>query len=162
MPDSLSTATDSTTYPSMPAAAALAGDACDAVRAINHLTLLEVDAFENASDVYDLLGHLRDLTRMLPQTLAQAARWLALAESQGRLSVDSESTPTGARRVVADAVALLTLAARAAAAAGDDLGDAHSAVARLATDAYRDRPVPYLPAGGAPPDADLPDAGWSA
>lgn len=121
-----------------------AARASEAIRSLNRLTISYAPGYEFASDADQVLAHLRDLAQRIPQSLQQMGQWLALAESQGRLTDVATPTAQATRSTVADAIASLTMAAGYAASLGADLDRALSATSRLATDADEE-PVPYLP-----------------
>lgn len=128
--------------------------AAQAVRDLNHLTQDPVRGYVHAADVYDVLGNLRELAYSFRQSIGQAARWLAQAESLGRLSDIEASTAAGARATVVEAVASLTFAAGYAASLASDLATAQCEVGRLATDVAEDAPVPFVPAVHSDPSRD--------
>lgn len=127
-----------------PTPARRAAQAAEAVRALNHLTIAYAPGYESAADVDQVLAGLRELATRLPQALQQAARWLAAAEAQARLTDVEVPTAQATRTTVTDAIASLTLATGHAASLAADLGRAACATSRLATD-VDDEPVPYLP-----------------
>ncbi len=71
--------------------AQLADDAAEAIRAINHKTL--GGGYEHPSDVYDVVGGLAHLVRMLPQALQQAQGFIEKLNSTGELGHDSSEDP---------------------------------------------------------------------
>lgn len=93
-----------------------ASTAAEAVRALNHATLVtdpritvgRAGGYTCAQDVDATLVELTQLLRRLPQTLTQAAAWLSAADSLGLVVADDGGT---ALDLVADCVHLLHTAA---------------------------------------------------
>jgi hypothetical protein len=67
--------------------AALAHQAAEAVRSLNHATIFG-GGYEWPSDVDGVLVELELLARRIPQALYQASRWLAQAEAAGQVGHD--------------------------------------------------------------------------
>lgn len=148
MEDSFTSGTDSFSDPEADGGSVVrhAAAAAAAVRAMNHLTIVPGAGYTEPADVYSVVGNVRDLAHGLGQTLAQAARWLARQEADGRL-LDVEAPDQAATRAtVVDAVEMLASAAGYAASLASDVATAHSAVGRLAADDGWDRPVPFVAA----------------
>ncbi len=66
--------------------AQLADEAAENIRAINHKT---IGGYEHPSEVYDVVGGLAHLVRMLPQVLQQAQGYLEKLNSTNELGHDS-------------------------------------------------------------------------
>ncbi|HEY2269136.1 MAG TPA: hypothetical protein VGJ50_24970 [Streptosporangiaceae bacterium] len=89
-----------------PQAAALAWQAADAIRSLNHAAL-GPDGIGQPGDAYDVLGGLSLAASRLPQALAQVGRWLSAALAAGQLGSDDGTDPacavSGARIFLSDA-----------------------------------------------------------
>jgi hypothetical protein len=66
----------------------LAGEAAEAVRALNHATFPGTDGLAWPSDAYDILASLALLASRLPQLLGQLDRFVSHEVEAGRVSVD--------------------------------------------------------------------------
>ncbi|HUZ35997.1 MAG TPA: hypothetical protein VMV17_06690 [Streptosporangiaceae bacterium] len=73
------------TGPATPAE--LAGQAAEAVRALNHATLPGAGGLEYPADAYEVTGQLSVLAARLPQALAQLLAFLADQASAGAITV---------------------------------------------------------------------------
>jgi len=73
------------TGPATPAE--LAGQAAEAVRALNHATLPGAGGLEYPADAYEVTGQLSLLAARLPQALAQLLAFLADQASAGAITV---------------------------------------------------------------------------
>lgn len=145
MTDSLTSCTDTSTGSPLDLdPQPLASQAAEAVRSLNHATLWPGSGYETAADVAAAISELRRLASYLPQALTQAARWLAQAESQGRITTDHLPGGGNARLTTVSAVHALTTAAAYAASLAADLGEAQEAASHLVTDAALDASIPYL------------------
>ena len=67
--------------------AELAGQAAEAVRALNHATLPGADGLANPADAYEVTGQLSLLAARLPQALAQILAFLGEKAAAGRITV---------------------------------------------------------------------------
>jgi hypothetical protein len=73
------------TGPATPAE--LAGQAAEAVRALNHATLPGTGGLEYPADAYEITGQLAVLAARLPQALAQLLAFLAEQANAGQITV---------------------------------------------------------------------------
>jgi hypothetical protein len=73
-----------------PQAAAVARQAAEAIRSLNHATL---GGLGQPGDAYDVLGDLALAASRLPQALAQVGRWLAAALAAGQLGSSDGTDP---------------------------------------------------------------------
>jgi hypothetical protein len=73
------------TGPASPAE--LAGQAAEAVRALNHATLPGTGGLEYPADAYEVTGQLSLLAARLPQALAQLLAFLAGQAAAGQITV---------------------------------------------------------------------------
>lgn len=103
-----------------------ADDAYEAIRAINHMT---GGGAIPAPVVYDVLGNLKGVGHMLPQTLRQLAEGLGRSLDDYDVYEDDGSDPVHS---VATATDHLTRAAQLAAQIGEELEKAQSAISRQA------------------------------
>jgi hypothetical protein len=67
--------------------AELAGQAAEAVRALNHATLPGADGLAYPADAYEVTGQLSLLAARLPQALAQILAFLGEQAAAGRITV---------------------------------------------------------------------------
>jgi hypothetical protein len=67
--------------------AGLAGQAAEAVRALNHATLSGAGGLEHPADAYEVTGQLAVLAARLPQALAQLLAFLAEQAAAGAITV---------------------------------------------------------------------------
>lgn len=67
--------------------AELAGQAAEAVRALNHATLPGTGGLEYPADAYEVTGQLSILAARLPQALAQLLAFLAEQAAAGAITV---------------------------------------------------------------------------
>ncbi len=67
--------------------AGLAGEAAEAVRALNHATLPGAGGLVFPADAYDVTGQLALLASRLPQALAQILAFLTAEVQAGRVAV---------------------------------------------------------------------------
>jgi len=67
--------------------AALAGEAAEAVRALNHATLPGTSGLTFPADAYDVAGQLALLASRLPQALAQLLAFLQAEVKAGRVVI---------------------------------------------------------------------------
>jgi hypothetical protein len=103
-----------------PQATALARQASEAVRSLNHAAL-GPGGLRQPADVYDVLGELSPAASRLPYLLTQVGHWLAAALAAGQLGSDDGTDPAG---TVGTARAFLADARGTAAALARDLGRA--------------------------------------
>ena len=68
-------------------AAGLAGEAAEAIRALNHATRPAAGGLEYPADAYDVTGQLAALAARLPQALAQLLAFLRAEEAAGRIAM---------------------------------------------------------------------------
>ncbi|MHB1820890.1 MAG: hypothetical protein ACYCO9_23085 [Streptosporangiaceae bacterium] len=73
------------TGPASPAE--LAGQAAEAVRALNHATLPDTSGLEYPADAYEVTGQLSLLAARLPQALAQLLAFLSEQAAAGQITV---------------------------------------------------------------------------
>jgi len=106
---------------------ALANEAAEAIRSLNHATIFD-GGYEWPSDVDAVLVELEVLTRRIPQALDQASRWLARAQSAGRVGHDGGEDPGPA---VAEIETGLTVASSCAAQLAETLNRVRQLTARL-------------------------------
>jgi hypothetical protein len=104
----------------IPQAAALARQAAEAVRSLNHAAL-GPGGLRQPADVYDVLGELSLAASRMPFLLAQVGRWLAAALDAGQLGSDDGTDPAG---TIGTARAFLGAARGSAACLARDLGRA--------------------------------------
>lgn len=102
---------------------ALAEDAYEAIRAINHRTMW---AKLPAPLVYSILGSLKGVGHLLPQALDQLASGLGRSLDEYEVYEDDNRDPAQSVAIAADH---LTLAVQLAAALGESLELAQSAIA---------------------------------
>lgn len=76
----------------VPGAAALARQAAESLRSLNHATLSR-DGLACPGDAYAVLGELAGAVSRLPQALAQVGRHLAAALEAGQLGSDDGTDP---------------------------------------------------------------------
>lgn len=100
-------------------AAALARQAAEAVRALNHSA--GDGGLRQPADAYDVLGELQLAASRLPYLLTQVGRWLAAALEAGQLGTDDGTDPAC---TVATARAFLADARGTASDLARDLGSA--------------------------------------
>lgn len=111
---------------------ALAGQAAEAVRALNHLTHPGIGSLSGPAEADAVLADLACLAGRLPQLLAQLAGWLRTEDQAGRLRVDACCPYPDSAAAVAAATAALTRAGGAACHTGAALDAAHQTLAHLA------------------------------
>lgn len=102
-----------------------AGDACEAIRSINHLT---GGSAMPASLVYDVLAQLKGVGHLLPQGLTQLAAGLNLSLDKAGVTDDDSRDPL---QSVAAATEHLTRASELALQLGIELDKAQSALSDL-------------------------------
>jgi hypothetical protein len=111
---------------------AVAELAAEALRAVNHLTLVPpspaTPGWEDIGDIYRVLGEVRVLVDRLPQALGQLADHLTSSADAYETDAATNATPAA---VVAAAVAGLRSAQECFYLAGFDLGAAQSEVSHL-------------------------------
>ena len=113
--------------------AAIADQAAEAIRSLNHLTRREAAGLTYPSDVYDVLGGLATMAARLPQLAQQLASWLEREHQAGRVGQDGSLSPG---EYVAAVVEALGRAAGDAVALQGALDTAyHAAGALTGTDA---------------------------
>ena len=111
--------------------AEIAGEAAEAVRALNHRTLMR-DSIAQPSEVYQLLGELYTLAGGLPQLLEQLSRALATQLDGGDMAIDPGSPyDDQADLAVADARQYLADAAASAQTIYQQLTAAQTAISAL-------------------------------
>jgi hypothetical protein len=103
-----------------PRAAALARQASEAVRSLNHAAL-GPGGLRQPADACDVLGELSLTASRLPYPLTQVGHWLTAALDAGTLGSDDGTDPAGA---IGTARAFLADARGSAAALARDLGRA--------------------------------------
>ena len=123
----------------------IADRAADAIRILNHATFPGAAAYESPADVSAVIGSLASLFHGLPQSLRQAARWLADAHARGVVRDVEAATETETAQAVCTVIIGLSDAATHAGRAADRLRDAHIRASRLAA-VDVDEPIPFLPA----------------
>lgn len=114
-----------------PSPVALADQAAEAVRAINHRTRAPGADWQYPSDAYSLIGTLAHLSRMLPQAITQALQPVTDAHEADRLTVDGGKDPDQA---VSSAVHTARVAISRAQRLAEALGQVHSALSPLGYD----------------------------
>lgn len=80
-----------------PQATALARQAAEAVRSLNHAALGPA-GLRQPADAYDVLGELQLAASRLAYLLAQVGHWLDAALGAGQLGCDDGTDPAGAVR----------------------------------------------------------------
>lgn len=117
-----------------PTPADAAESAAEALRTLNHLTLPApspgVPGWEDAGDIYRVLGELRALADRLPQTCDQLAAGLQRLGDRADWHTD-DGTNEHPEAVVADAVEGLQVAGCIAEDIGLSIQQAHCSVAHL-------------------------------
>ena len=103
-----------------PQATALARQASETVRSLNHAAL-GPGGLRHPADAYDVLGDLSLAASRLPYLLAQVGHWLAAALDAGQLGSDDGTDPAGS---IGAARAFLADARGTAASLARDLGRA--------------------------------------
>jgi hypothetical protein len=103
-----------------PRATALARQAAEAVRSLNHAAA-GPGGLRHPADAYDVLGELSLTASRLPYLLTQVGHWLTAALDAGQLGSDDGTDPAG---TVGTARAFLADARGSAAALARDLGRA--------------------------------------
>jgi hypothetical protein len=103
-----------------PRATALARQAAEAVRSLNHAAL-GPGGLRQPADAYDILGELSLAASRLPYLLTQVGHWLAAALDAGQPGSDDGTDPSGS---IGTARAFLADARGTAAALARDLGHA--------------------------------------
>ncbi|GAA2314576.1 hypothetical protein OKJ48_03025 [Streptomyces kunmingensis] len=112
-----------------------AGQAAEAVRAINHTTRAPGDDWQYPGHAYSLIGALAHLSRMLPQAITQALQPVTDAHQADRLIVDGGKDPDeAASSAVQTARVAIGRAQRLAVA----LDQVHSALSPLGYDTSDD------------------------
>lgn len=117
----------------------LAGQAAEAVRALNHRTRPGAGALTYPAEADDVVADLACLAARLPQLLGQLAGWLHAEAQHGRLRVDSCSPHPAPAPAVTAAIESLTAAAGHAGHAGRALDAAHQILAHLAATSDEER-----------------------
>ncbi len=115
---------------SRPTPARLAGQAAEAIRALNHAT--RGDGLEYPADVYEVVASLKLMEQRLPQLYGQLASFLAAENEAGRVAHDM-GEPSGP--YVTETIAALADAKLSTAATAEALDAAHNACAGLKRDA---------------------------
>ncbi|MCC3767296.1 hypothetical protein [Streptomyces sp. UNOC14_S4] len=110
---------------------ALADQAAEAVRAINHTTRAPGADWQYPSDAYSLIGTLAHLSRMLPQAITQALQPVTDAHEADRLTVDGGKDPDQA---ASSAVQTARVAIGRAQRLAEALDQVHSALSPLGYD----------------------------
>ncbi|MGH8961612.1 MAG: hypothetical protein ACRDWT_10560 [Jatrophihabitantaceae bacterium] len=116
-----------------------AGQAAEAVRALNHSTRPGIGALTYPAELDTVVADLAALAGRLPQLLAQLGRWLHTEQRHGRLRVDSCSPHADCAAAVAAATEQLTRASDYARHAGRALDGAHQILAHLAANDHDER-----------------------
>lgn len=109
--------------------AAVANSAAEAIRALNHLTMLPLEdgrpGWEEASDIYQVVAELESMAFRLPQLFRQLAKRLDTPPAGSRFAVDAmtdesagEIVDRAHRRLLAASVQVDHLGDSLAAAAG--------------------------------------------
>jgi hypothetical protein len=75
--------------------AALADEAAEAIRNLNHATLSRREGWQYPSDAYDVVGDLARLATMLPQALQQAGKFFDDLVESGHVGVDGYGQQRG-------------------------------------------------------------------
>ncbi|MFB6843783.1 hypothetical protein ACFCXS_02740 [Streptomyces sp. NPDC056373] len=114
---------------------ALADQAAEAVRAINHTTRTPGADWQYPSDAYSLIGTLAHLSRMLPQAITQALQPVTDAHQADRLTVDGGKDPDQA---ASSAVQMARVAIGRAQRLTGALDQVHSALSPLGYDTSDD------------------------
>jgi len=111
-----------------PRATALARQASEAVRSLNHAAL-GPGGLRQPADAYDVLGELSLTASRLPYLLTQVGHWLAAALDAGQLGTDDGTDPAGtvstARAFLGSARGSATALARALGHAQEQLSAVH-------------------------------------
>lgn len=111
-----------------PRATALARQASEAVRSLNHAAL-GPGGLRQPADAYDVLGELQLTASRLPYLLAQVGHWLDAALAAGQLGCDDGTDPAGtigtARAFLGSARGSATALARALGHAQQQLSAVH-------------------------------------
>jgi hypothetical protein len=81
------------TEPKTPAA--LADQAAESIRSLNHATLSRRDGWEYPADAYDVVGDLARLVMMLPQALEQTGKFFDDLADNGHVGVDAAGRERG-------------------------------------------------------------------
>ena len=68
--------------------AALADQAAEAVRSLNHATLSARPGWEHPVDAYDVVGDLARMAMMLPQAIEQTGKFFDALVADGHVGVD--------------------------------------------------------------------------
>ena len=111
---------------------ALAGQAAEAVRALNHLTRPGVTALSGPAELDTVVADLACLAGRLPQLLAPLSGWLHAEDQAGRLRADACCPRPDSAAAVAAAIEDLTQASGCAQRTGRALDAAHQTLAHLA------------------------------
>ncbi|MFE9380363.1 hypothetical protein [Streptomyces sp. NPDC006855] len=114
---------------------ALADQAAEAVRAVNHTTRAPGADWQYPSDAYSLIGTLAHLSRMLPQAITQALVPVTDAHQADRLTVDGGKDPDQA---ASSAVQTARVAIGRAQRLAEALDQVHSALSPLGYDTSAD------------------------
>jgi hypothetical protein len=81
------------TEPKTPAA--LADQAAESIRSLNHATLSGRPGWEYPSDAYDVVGDLARLVMMLPQAIEQCGKFFDALVEAGHVGVDGYGRERG-------------------------------------------------------------------
>ncbi|MFJ6696485.1 hypothetical protein ACIQM4_10480 [Streptomyces sp. NPDC091272] len=114
---------------------ALADQAAEAIRAINHRTRTPGTGWQYPGDAYSLIGTLAHLSRMLPQAITQALQPVTDAHQADRLTVDGSKDPAHA---ASSAVQAARVAIGRAQHLAEALDQVHSALSPLGYDTSAD------------------------
>lgn len=112
-------------------AVALADQAAEAVRAVNHSTRAPGAGWQYPSDAYSLIGTLAHLARMLPQAITQSLQPVTDAHQADRLTVDGGKDPA---RAASSAVQTTRVAIGRAQRLAEALDQVHAALSPLGYD----------------------------
>ena len=110
-----------------------AQEAADAIRALNYATLPHEGApgLEFPSDVYDVIGSLKNALQRMPQALQQCSLWLGEQHAAGKVGHDSAHSGGDAGADVRMTRHWMDAAGDVLAEVAKMLNDAHSASAHL-------------------------------
>jgi hypothetical protein len=110
--------------------AALADQAAESIRSLNHATLSKRPGWEYPADAYDVVGDLARLAAMLPQALQQTGKFFDDMADNGHVGVDAAGRERGTTAPVMQAHLAASLI-NAVALAGElyeELKEAHAAL----------------------------------
>lgn len=130
------------TSPRDPSTVDLAATTAEAVRQLNHLTIVP-RALDEPAELDRIVAELATMACRLPQLLRQLSNWLDAEQHAGRLRSDNSTDPA---RIVARAATQLAAAGRAAHDLSRTLDHAHQHLAHLgAPVSHRRRQKPASP-----------------